>query len=131
MGTYIHGFEFRKWPKSRRRRCGYCRRVFAATAPSTKYCRTCSAGLLGQVQFISDGRPPMAESEPRLLDASADPHACGHFAEIDYMARDQHGRAMLAPFLLRQHEARMSREVAQDAQDARSDAGPSVGTGAP
>lgn len=108
MGTYNDGFEFRKRPKSRRRRCSYCMRVFAA-GPNAKYCRTCSAALLGQVQFISDGRPAMPKADAVPL-AAATRYTSGHYAEIARMAADQHGRAMLAPFLLRQYEARMSHE---------------------
>jgi hypothetical protein len=100
METYPSAFQFRKWPKSQRRRCNYCRRIFAA-GPSAKYCRTCSNALLGQVQFISDGRP---EREPKPLTAPPQPTS-GHFAEIDYMARDQHGRAVLTAWQLRQHES--------------------------
>lgn len=101
METY-HSFELRKWPGTRRRRCAYCRNVYAAVSRGSKYCYRCSAELLK-----ATAAPSPAPVAPELrLDAPILHRVDAHFHEIDCMARDQHGRAMLSPWQLRQHEAR-------------------------
>lgn len=101
METYTYAFELRKWPRSRNRRCSYCKRLIAAGS-GAKYCRTCSHALLGRIQVA------MTASADPVLPNDGSSSTTGHFAEIAYMVRTAHGRAMLAPFLLRQHEARLA-----------------------
>jgi hypothetical protein len=105
--------EYGNAPQSKTKfRCAGCRWEFDGAG--SIYCPVCKAkaddhehAVKGGLRFgrfvFREGSVAIPLDVPLALD--------GHFFWIDTMARSQHGRAMLAPSLLRWYEARATRET--------------------
>lgn len=97
MRTY-QSFQLRKW--LRLARCKQCGCQFEA-GPSAMYCPPCSKTLLADTNLSRHAETRLPPNDPPSV------YRTGHYAMIDYMVRDQHGRSQLASNLLRWAEARL------------------------
>jgi hypothetical protein len=99
MATYSRSFQLRKW--LRLRRCKSCRQQFEA-GPSAMFCAACSVVRLQNARLDEPAPRHLSLAAPIRMRVDA------HHVWVDAMARDQHGRAMLSAWQLRQHEARLA-----------------------